>query len=1374
MATTVIHIKDITGSDNELYIGRAKGNLPTSIWHNPFVIGIHGNRDQVLRLYAEYLSRQTDLLERIDELKDRVLVCYCKPNACHGDILAALADSDNGITYGDITINKLTKSQEDTMSSNPQYIEITFTTDITADEVKGKDVVNWLRTDLNVLRPMRFVGLVVEQNAAHLNTDVAFISKATFSVEEPLSKPELVKPWVEKTINSNTSNYTITVTNVVIDNQSQEDDMPTYYKHIILVEWATDFTTSQIGEQLLGEYQRRNLPVHSVAYMPNVVNLNGKMLGEVAVPFTLLADRPLTIDEQFGPRLLEEGMEPLNFRVKEVTDNPFVAPETPHMNHIYNPSKEDTMPETPDTNPPSLAEKLVTNTEEKPMQESLFPLSTVLTDSGTEGVEFVVSFRPNAETEWDQEIVVPTLIRAMHYIAQQKIVSGEYKVDSVIGDTTINVNINHTKEDKVYEYKMAADWSSYMEVRVLTNVHDDGEQYAIKVYNDLLGTQQRLHWREPERPGKVWMDQEKTFERQLEMTADYLTERNGEPSNGIKVTPMFVSTNWRYAFLQERIIAVGGKFRIMSFGKKTITKMDADAEELPLTLDDLIASSSFSYAEGDNLVIMNVANHAGQHISWDEFADYVGVNINMFVNDKPSTKLGKRIKEVMRNTLYADYMTKPLDILGVEFDPSLEKAVDGIGGTSMSCFLRMVSNISDPTVRNQSWRDVKNGTITRYSLRYLMGEGLFKGDGIIVPDEVLKAMYPEYYAEHGKVPDMVQPMINGEFINLKKEFSTDGSWMMHTANPHHASNQPMTNDQLLAIFSTNPVEPWMFPAEQLKADHLAFVNEVFDELKAGKFPTYMRSDWMSSETGEIKMDPDRLALRMQQLSVRWTFHGRSLMESGHFIKLNAKGFHNRLEKWAMEGNKAKAKIVMPIGHAAYVHVTTLSIIHMLGYDPASEGYDTTKCFYYQQAHSWVKPDAVFIHDFERHGGEDGDDSEIVMIRKTYDEDKGETPETAVMRAVSVRMPCAWGEFSINEVDDSGFPYHNTWNDMPTVNITKGVRPEFVEEMKEQQVVQGLPYSEVETPESYTPAWVQFMTSLIVKNPGVGRIINPMIAYYTVAHSFFPEQLDNTEAFVDCLKQTPNEGAFIAIDLEIDRMLRMVAESGGVIDDHIYNTRIKGLELGKDSDTTIAAENTTFFSQMWHFTVGVAKAWKNQTNILARNRQEIPVKAAVKGLAERGITKPEMVTIIDQGEEKVVNLMAITEGLLQHFNERQSRFNLFPEGEARRHFSGNLCREITMWLDAQPVKSRNWILIQMYLNIWATKKKTDMFLFQTPLNAGDMSTMDYFLATLYQLGLAAKVDYTNYSRKYKLVVNNSAPVEEKTDNSESGEGATGIY
>ena len=83
MTTKVVHCKK---EPYDIYIGRP------SKWGNPFTIGKDGSREEVILKYINWLEQQPDLLSEISELKGKVLGCWCHPKACHGDILAEIAD----------------------------------------------------------------------------------------------------------------------------------------------------------------------------------------------------------------------------------------------------------------------------------------------------------------------------------------------------------------------------------------------------------------------------------------------------------------------------------------------------------------------------------------------------------------------------------------------------------------------------------------------------------------------------------------------------------------------------------------------------------------------------------------------------------------------------------------------------------------------------------------------------------------------------------------------------------------------------------------------------------------------------------------------------------------------------------------------------------------------------------------------------------------------------------------------------------------------------------------------------------------------------------------------------------------------------------
>ena len=66
-----------------------------SIFGNPFIIGIHGNRDEVIDKFEEYLLSNPKLMEEVKtKLKGKVLGCSCSPLRCHGDILFKYANPE--------------------------------------------------------------------------------------------------------------------------------------------------------------------------------------------------------------------------------------------------------------------------------------------------------------------------------------------------------------------------------------------------------------------------------------------------------------------------------------------------------------------------------------------------------------------------------------------------------------------------------------------------------------------------------------------------------------------------------------------------------------------------------------------------------------------------------------------------------------------------------------------------------------------------------------------------------------------------------------------------------------------------------------------------------------------------------------------------------------------------------------------------------------------------------------------------------------------------------------------------------------------------------------------------------------------------------
>lgn len=104
--TTIVHCMR---EPYDIYIGRGLAPHPGKEHPqlgNPFVIGKHGDRKEVLDLYRRYavhrFKTEPEFRTKVRLLKGRKLGCWCAntgsltkddPTICHGQILAALAET---------------------------------------------------------------------------------------------------------------------------------------------------------------------------------------------------------------------------------------------------------------------------------------------------------------------------------------------------------------------------------------------------------------------------------------------------------------------------------------------------------------------------------------------------------------------------------------------------------------------------------------------------------------------------------------------------------------------------------------------------------------------------------------------------------------------------------------------------------------------------------------------------------------------------------------------------------------------------------------------------------------------------------------------------------------------------------------------------------------------------------------------------------------------------------------------------------------------------------------------------------------------------------------------------------------------------------
>lgn len=90
MTPKVVHCKK---EEFDVYVGRG------SKWGNPYshkkgTLAEHivGSRREAIEKFEEYLLSNEDLMSSLNELKGKVLGCWCKPKSCHGDILLRYAN----------------------------------------------------------------------------------------------------------------------------------------------------------------------------------------------------------------------------------------------------------------------------------------------------------------------------------------------------------------------------------------------------------------------------------------------------------------------------------------------------------------------------------------------------------------------------------------------------------------------------------------------------------------------------------------------------------------------------------------------------------------------------------------------------------------------------------------------------------------------------------------------------------------------------------------------------------------------------------------------------------------------------------------------------------------------------------------------------------------------------------------------------------------------------------------------------------------------------------------------------------------------------------------------------------------------------------
>lgn len=91
---TVVNLRQ---SPYTVYIGRPGHGKPGP-FGNPFIVGKHGPRSSCVELFRSWFHSSDPHAVTMREAalklpRNSVLGCFCKPNACHGDVIADFLNS---------------------------------------------------------------------------------------------------------------------------------------------------------------------------------------------------------------------------------------------------------------------------------------------------------------------------------------------------------------------------------------------------------------------------------------------------------------------------------------------------------------------------------------------------------------------------------------------------------------------------------------------------------------------------------------------------------------------------------------------------------------------------------------------------------------------------------------------------------------------------------------------------------------------------------------------------------------------------------------------------------------------------------------------------------------------------------------------------------------------------------------------------------------------------------------------------------------------------------------------------------------------------------------------------------------------------------
>lgn len=132
-------------SEYDLYIGRgSKWGNPYSHKQNTKAEYVVSSREEAINKYREYVLSNPDLVNSLHELQGKTLGCFCKPQACHGDVLVEL--------YDKFVVQSNTIEKNTFKTYTPiQYLAIDIANHYGLDKLNYEDRIQWVKDNLQNL-----------------------------------------------------------------------------------------------------------------------------------------------------------------------------------------------------------------------------------------------------------------------------------------------------------------------------------------------------------------------------------------------------------------------------------------------------------------------------------------------------------------------------------------------------------------------------------------------------------------------------------------------------------------------------------------------------------------------------------------------------------------------------------------------------------------------------------------------------------------------------------------------------------------------------------------------------------------------------------------------------------------------------------------------------------------------------------------------------------------------------------------------------------------------------------------------------------------------------------------------------------------------